>query len=56
MRWFAAVGLAAILLAGCGRKEEAPAPAARASAGAPFSILAGSELKDLEPAIVDEIK
>jgi Ca-activated chloride channel family protein len=40
-----------LLLAGCG-KRDAPAPAAEAPpAAAPFSILAGSELKDLEPAI-----
>lgn len=51
MRWWAAAGLAALLLAGCGRKDE-PAPGAAATpAPAAFTILAGSELKDLEPAI-----
>lgn len=51
MKWLAALGLAATLLAGCGRKEE-PAAVPQAAAVAPFTILAGSELKDLEPALV----
>lgn len=51
MRWLAALGLtAAALLTGCGKKD-APAPSAAAPQAATFSILAGSELKDLEPAI-----
>ncbi len=50
-----AVLLTAVLgLAGCGKKTEAPAqPAASASgtASAPFKVLAGSELRDLEPTL-----
>ncbi len=48
-RWLF-VAAAALALAGCG-KQEAPTPEAAPPAAAVFSILAGSELKDLEPAI-----
>jgi len=45
----------ALALAGCGRDEPAPgAPTASATAsrdGAPFAVLAGSELRDIEPAM-----
>ncbi len=44
----ATAALTALLLAGCGRKDT---PADAPAATAPFSILAGSELKDLEPAL-----
>ena len=46
-----AASVATVVLTGCGRKD-APEPAAQAPVGEPFTILAGSELKDLEPALV----
>lgn len=50
MRRIAALLLGAFALAACGKKAEAPATPA-ASEAASLSILAGSELKDLEPAM-----
>lgn len=51
--WLAALaGTALLALAGCGKKEGA-ASAPAAPAGEAFTILAGSELKDLEPALVE---
>lgn len=47
------LALALAVLAGCGRDAPTPAPAkVQPSSGAPFTILAGSELRELEPAIV----
>lgn len=47
----AAAGLTLWLgLAGCGKKADAPPPAA-APAGPAFKVLAGSEVRDLEPAL-----
>ena len=45
--------LLAALLAGCGRREEAAQPAVKpaAVAGPAFTVLAGSELRDIEPAL-----
>jgi len=50
----AAVLLAAGVLAGCGRKDEPSAVAASStgSGGATFTVLAGSEVRDIEPALV----
>jgi Ca-activated chloride channel family protein len=49
-----ALALCAFVLVACGRQEaSAPAPAAPQKSSAAFSILAGSELKELEAAIVD---
>ena len=45
-------GLTAALLSACGRKDEAPAPAASAAAAAEppeFTVLATSDLRDLQP-------
>lgn len=57
MNWRAAAAvllLAAGALAGCGRKEAQPAAAASSggSGGAAFTVLAGSEVRDIEPALV----
>ena len=46
----------ALLLSACGKQEPAaPSPAAAppAQTGAAFTVLAGSELRDLEPALID---
>ncbi len=49
-RLVAAVLLAALALVGCGKRDE---PAAAASAAAPvFSVLAGSEVRDIEPLLL----
>jgi Ca-activated chloride channel family protein len=55
MRWLLAIALLAVGLAGCEPQQDAQATSGSAPAAAPdaaFSILAGSELKDLEAPIV----
>ncbi len=55
MRWarWLALGALALGLAACSREEEAAPALTAAGAQASFTILAGSELKDLEAPIVD---
>jgi len=53
--WLLAAGIALLALAfsGCGKRDEAaPAPAATAPASAEFTVLAGSEVRDIEPALL----
>lgn len=58
MRWAAALSSAllasTLLLAGCGKRDDASSAsgAPPAAASPAFTVLAGSEVKDLEPAIV----
>ncbi|MDH0866490.1 VWA domain-containing protein [Mitsuaria sp. GD03876] len=52
MRWAAAALSSTLLLAGCGRRDEASSAPPAAPASLAFTVLAGSEVKDLEPAIV----
>jgi len=61
VNWRAAAAAAVLLLAagvlpGCGRKEDAPTTAAAGSTGSggtAFTVLAGSEVRDIEPALVE---
>ena len=51
--WMAAAALTALLtLGGCGKREEPKAAAPAASDTAAFTVLAGSEVRDIEPALV----
>ncbi len=49
--WLAACTLGLVLVA-CGQREEAAPPAPAGAAQATFSVLAGSEVKDIEPALL----
>ena len=51
LRWLAGALLAALALAGCGKREE-PAAAAPQPAAKVFSVLAGSEVRDIEPLLL----
>ncbi len=48
----ALLALALLGLAGCGKREDAPQAPAKASAQPAFRVLAGSEVRDIEPALL----
>jgi Ca-activated chloride channel homolog len=49
--WLAACALG-LVLAACGQREEAAPPAPAGAAQATFNVLAGSEIKDIEPMLL----